>query len=241
MKLGKLKVPVHIITNLNTGEVIDGNYKSSNVVPATHDDISSIEYWDKFGKFVLGTEVGMKDWMSLRDIIRGLVEAKGGVDYSTYVANLTSEEKAVAAKYVPTKIVDALGYLQLATDSGGVEQAKNNIKTYLKNSTDARDTRYGEVVSYAYQRLGKNQGLQVEDTVRQNNLRGKYIERGVLKKSEDTVDGFEDYFKSTDGFVASGLLAKLNDNTYTLIDDGSGQTKAQFVDTCVGIVKDGQY
>ena len=204
-------------------------------------DETTIENVAEYGALLIGRTSGYKDWKSHRDLLRSLIETSGGADYSTYVANLSASEKYIAAYHIPTKIVDNLGYGQLVSDSGSVEEAKNNIKTYLKFSAWARAIRYEEVVSYAYQRLGKNQGLQIEDTVRQNDLKGKFIDRGTLRTSEDSVDGFEDYFLSTDSFTAVGLLAKLNDGTYTLVNDGSGQTNQEFVNVCVAIIKYGIY
>jgi hypothetical protein len=65
MKLGKLKVEVNVITNLTTGEVIDGNYIASDVLSSDYEDISSIENWDKFGDLVIGSAYGMKDWIMM--------------------------------------------------------------------------------------------------------------------------------------------------------------------------------
>lgn len=185
---------------------------------------SHIEDWHRHGGKVIGSVAEFMDWKCLRDIIRDAVEAKGGVDYSTYVANLSAGEKAVAAIYVPTKISDALGFAQLITDSGGAAQAFDNIDHYLAEASKSRSKRYKEVVGYVYKWMGKNQALQAEDDVLVNNLKDKYISRGVLLKSEDSVDGFEDWVQGVDGFVANGLKAKLESSVWTLISGAPSNT-----------------
>lgn len=215
--------------------------QDSYALAGNESEVTDIEACHKYGDLLVGSVYGFMDWMCHRDFVKALIESVGGSDYSTYVAGLNAAEKKIASKYVPTKIVDALGYTQLASDAGGINEAKSAIKEYLALSVQARKIRYNELVSYAYQRLGKNQGLQLEDVIRENNLHEKFKERGVLKKANDSVDGFEDYFLSIEDFTGAGVLALLNDSTYELIDDGSGQSNQEFVDSCIAIIKNGQY
>jgi len=225
-----------------------GNYQNNTVVvvasgldTVTYNDMSNdMEAWDKYSQPYIGKVDNFGDWKCLRDTIKALVEGIAGVDYSTY-ANLTTAQKTIACKYVPTKIIDNIGFAQLVTDSGSVTQAKVNLDNYKVKSKEARTKRYGVLVNYVYQRMGKIYGLQAEDVVRANSLHGKYKERGILKKSEDTVDGFDDYLRANNGFTVDGLQARLNDATYTLINDGSGQTIQQFIDACAAIVETGTY
>ncbi len=217
------------------------DFAGNGAFDATNTDSNALIILDDKGIKLVGSADNWMDWKCVRDQIKIHVENMGGTDYSTYATALTSSQRYIAAKYVPTKIVDNLGLTQLVTDSGSAAQADENISNYLDLSELARTRRYKALASYAYKRIGKSDNLLAEDVIRSNYLINKYVQRGVLKTSIDGVDGIEDYFQSTDSFTVNGMLARLNDLTYSLINDGSGQTKQQFVDACVSIFKNGIY
>lgn len=187
-------------------------------------EITDIILSDKYGELLIGSTYGYMDWKCHRDFMKNLIEDKGEGDYSTYVDNLTNQEKTIAAKYVPTKISGALGFSQLISDSGGVQEAFDNLDNYLELAAKARYSRYKEIVGYVFQWLGKDQALQAEDDVRNHRLKAKYIERGTLKKVEDSVDGFEDWIQALDGFTSNGLKRKLDDAIWTLIAGAPSNT-----------------
>jgi hypothetical protein len=72
MKLGKLNNDnkKRVITNLNTGEVIDDNYTANDVLPSIYDDISSIENWAKYGL------LAVNDYLAVRKEIYNLFVVK---------------------------------------------------------------------------------------------------------------------------------------------------------------------
>ena len=88
MKLGKLKVPFKVKTNLKTGEVTDVNYIAADVLPAEYDDVSSIENWHKFGLFVVN------DYLAVRKEIYEMF-----LDPTKGWANCTVAERDIIISY----------------------------------------------------------------------------------------------------------------------------------------------
>lgn len=200
---------------------------------------SHIEDWHYFGMNKVGSVPNFMDWKCLRDIIRDLVYAKAGTNLANYTANLSAAERKIASIYMPTKIADLLGFAQLATDSGGVTEAFNNLNHYLDRAKMSRELRYIEIVDYVYRWLGKNFALQAEDDVRVNYLKSKYIERGVMYTSLDTVDGFIDWVMSTDNFTNNGLKKKLQLAVWNI--KAGGPDIDTFCDNIKGCAEDGVY
>lgn len=210
-------------------------------IPEGYSLHNHINDWHNYSRIYIGTMSGFMDWKVLRDKIKSIVQEKAGNDLLNYNNNLTLEERKIASVYIPTTIIDALGLVQIVTDLQDINIVKQVIKDYMVLSSQARMQRFTELSFYFYSRMGKNQSLEIEKQLRSAQVDEQYVERGVLKKSIDGVDGLEDYFRSEDSFVNGGILSKLNDNTYTLINDGSGQTNQQFIDKCIDIIDKGKY
>lgn len=237
--------------NVGTGKIADGQPEipvylvqvDSAPEPADYTQIATgsdiITAWHNHALHLVGTAVNFMDWKCLRDQIKSEIQAKAGSDYSNYIANLTAEEKAVAAHYVPTTISDKLGFPQLIADSGGVSQAFDNIDNYLERAEEARYRRYKEIVGYVYRWLGKVQALQAEDQLTKHRLRRKFIKRGVLRKVEDSVDGFADWVQSEEDHTEDGLKKHLEDNVWTLI--AGAPSKSAFCQKIVDCAENGIY
>lgn len=210
----------------NSTDISDTNSNALNVFPG-------------FGQILIGSTFGFNDWMCLRDQVKEHLENITGADYSTW-ASLTDSQKKTGLVYCPTKVVKEKGAAFFGTEcvTAGVNP-NEVIKDYIIQASQAREKRYYELVTYAYQQLVQGDGLKAEDLVRDNNLKSKFIERGVIHTSEDGVDGLDDWIQSSDTFASTGLLAKLNDATYSLIDPGL--TNEQFCNNCSSITNDGQY
>lgn len=215
--------------------------EDNDSVPQGFTQSNTIEDWHNYSIPYIGNFQNFMDWKTLRDIIKSLVQDKAGQDLINYNQNLSIEERIISSIYIPTTIVDNLGLIQLFNDLRNVSLIKERIKSYMTLSSQARRQRFNELVFYFYSRMGKNQSLEIEKLLRSTQVDEQYIQRGVLKKSVDGVNGLEDYFRSEDSFVNGGILSKLNDNTYTLINDGSGQTNQQFIDKCIDIIDKGKY
>ena len=247
MKLLKYDHFDPVTNTIAQGEAVLDAYKvleDSDPDPTDYTDqtglAGEIECWHDHADHLIGEKTNFMDWKCLRDKIKQLVEDKGGADYANYVANCTAAERAIAAIYVPTKIFDNLGAVQLATDSGGAAEASHNIKNYLSLSAEARGTRYDEFVEYAYQALGKSNGLLAEDLCAGDRLDVKYINRGVLLLSQDGVDGLEDWIRSQGSYsgTGEGLYNLIDEGTYTILN---GLTLDDFIDGCIEILDEGKY
>jgi hypothetical protein len=88
MRLGKLKIPVNIKTNLTTGEVTDNNYIALDVLTAEYNDISSIENWHTYGMMVLN------DYLSVRKEIYNIF-----IDPAKLWVNCTNKERDIIIAY----------------------------------------------------------------------------------------------------------------------------------------------
>jgi len=233
-------------TNPDTGDVENlpsANFLISNSLIEGYEDFGSIENWYKYGFSLIGSNFGYRDYQSWRIEIRILVEEIAGVDYSSW-DSLNTLEKIIALRLVPTKIIDARGFDFFAGNVlsliGNGDSIMSIINNYLDRSAEARSLRYDSMVKFAYQYLGKNQGLKAELLARQSFTDMVYIERGVLYKSEDDTDGFGDWILSTIGtsFEATGLKALLSGGTFVL---GGGIDIDTFTSSMIQIVENGMY
>lgn len=244
MLLGKLQG-----YDLVTGQYTDGGGQITNLpknafcveasaLPIDYDDISNLpENWDKYGASCIGSVIGFKDWMSLRAIILPLITAICGVDYANFDL-LTDEQKIIALKYFPTKIIAAQGFTFFATKSGGESSAYLNIDFYLTESEKARQKRYDNYVNFGYQYLGAIQGLKAESLLRASFLDVTYIKRGVLYVQDDGIDGLGNWTISDNGYTTTGLKARINSGEFVL---GGGIPTQTFIDALIGIVANGTY
>lgn len=244
MILGKLKG-----YDIATGQYIDGQGEIVNLpkspfcvvtsnLSSDYDDISSVpEYWDKYGFQYLGSVTGFKDWMSLRAIIRPLITAICGVDYSNWDA-LNSDQKEIILRYAPTKIIDAQGFTFLVTKSGGLQNAYSYLDHYLSKSQEGRSARYDAYMKFGYNYLGTAQGLKAESLLRSLFLDVTYIKRGVLYIADDGIEGLGNWTISDNGFLNNGLKARIQNGEFVL---GGGIDVNTFINTLQGILDNGTY
>lgn len=216
----------------------DYDFNTNNATDLTDTDENRIINFHLHGINCVGRFTNFMDWMCLRTEIQKGIEALGGIDYASY-SGLSSDIRAIGASYLPTKIVDHVGFIQLVTDcSGDIGLAAQKINDYLTCSEHARDRRYSELVNYAYQALGKNDGLAAEDAVINEQLAYKFIKRGVGREAQDTVKGLMDWLDATGSYSLTGLKQLIIDNILTIKNGTPLQT---FIDNCVGIVDEGKY
>lgn len=218
---------------------------SGDVIHPSYTEVTTIEDCDTVGIQCVTLFFGYKDWMCHRDFLRVKIEAIAGVDYSTW-ANLSTEEKQTALKYVPTKIINAQGYAFFVTESGSQEAATAHVNNYLSESFKARNRRYTAAVDFAYQHLGKDNGLKAEEKARLALMFYKFVERGILLASEDGVSGFEDWIQSQDIYATDpdnkGLLRMLNDGDIAILATSPYfGNNTGFCNAMVDIVKNGLY
>lgn len=217
---------------------------SSGALPVDYDDFGILpENWYKYAYELIGSAVGFRDYQSWRIEIRTLIEVIAGADYVNWNI-LTDEQKIIALRIVPTKVIDARGFTffndQVTALIGNGDTTTFIVTNYLDKSTEARSMRYDVLIKFAYQYLGKNQGLRAELLARGTFTDMVYIERGVLYNAEDGIDGFGDWILSNVGttFENTGLKAKINDGTFSL---GGAIPTQTFLDALIGIIENGLY
>lgn len=199
---------------------------------------NAIKAFSNYAYSLVGSAMNFKDYMCLRAEIKSAVQSLAGNDYANY-ATLSADIRDIASIHVPTKILDNVGIVQLITDcAGDVNKATTRLADAMKNNDHARKVRYAEMVNYAYQKLGKTDGLSAEEHVLNENLRYKYVNRGVMRTQEDGLDGLVDWLESVDSYVTDGLKKKIEDGNITIKD---GTTTADFIARCVDIVENGKY
>lgn len=215
--------------------VVDDLYDfvANNATDLTDTDENAILSWHQYGPAHLGQFTEFTDWMVLRDIVKVLVTNIAGLDYSGY-AVMAANVRAAASHYIPTKV----SFPQLITDCGGdVNEAILRVDDYLLKSTEAREVRYAHLVNYVYQCLGTSDALKAEDDVINERLVYKYVERGVGRESIDSVKGLFDWIDAT-GSYPNGLKQMIIDNVVTI---KNGTDLNTFIDSCLAIVRDGNY
>jgi hypothetical protein len=202
----------------------------SDTVPTDYIDVSSIDNFADWGENAIGKTANFMDWKCLRDEIKSRVTAIAGADLSTW-SSLSASEKQHAIKYLPTTVIDQQGYVFYATEGG----TGDHIDAYLDCATKARARRIRKLVKYAYEKLGRADGLQAEDDADVDRLFRKYVQRGVLNTAGEPFEGLEDWLRANTGtaYNTTGLQAKIDDTTYSIKD---ATTTQDFIDSCVDIL-----
>lgn len=247
MLLGKLQG-----YDIATGQYLDAQGEDAllpkdafivaSALPTDYDDISSnMEYWNTFAPALISNSVvGFKDWLCLRAEIKTLIYNIAGSDFVNWDL-LSAEQKIIALKYVPTKIIDAKGSPFFMAQAGGLYEGKAYLDTYQTLASGSRQKRLKTFGDFGYYGLGKEQGLQLERMYQVLALNESYTERGVMYLVEDSVDGIGDWVMGTNGFGASGLKPLLVAGTFNLLA-GFPYTIDQFCDIlATNILENGNY
>jgi hypothetical protein len=210
----------------------------SDIIPVGYSDFSTLpENWTNYTEPLLGTFLGFRDWMSLRAIVLPLITAISGADYSTF-DNLSAEQKLIALKYFPTKIIGAQGFAFFIGKAGSQDAALGYIDEFLKNAAEARAKRYTAYMNFGYQYLGNLQGIKAESYLRELFLDITYIKRGVLYITEDGIEGLGNWTISDNGYAATGLKARIDSGEFVL---GGGIPTTTFISTLQNILDNGIY
>jgi len=184
-------------------------------------------------------QVDFYDWKTLQEIIKAKIEAIAGATYATW-ALLSATEKQIALKYCPTKIIDGQGLVFFATEAGGAVQADEYIRYYIKSASTGRSVRFDKLISYAYNKLGKADGLKAERQLRKDFEKDQFEQFGTLLKAEDGLEGIEDWLLSTATtiYATNGLISRLTNAEFTV--DDPALTDQQFCNNCRDIVRSGK-
>lgn len=206
--------------------------------PDGYEEFSSIEDWANYGDFVLDTHFGLRDYLALRYQIYSRIESICGSDYINW-NNLSQKEKQIALKWSNIRIVNTRGIVFYVTECGGQEIASIYIENHLNKSYEVREDRYYNAFTlFGYQYLGKMQGLKAESYARKDFLDTTYVDRGVVYKSDDGIDGIGDWIQGLNGYSETGLKPRIISGEFVL---GGGISVDTFCNTLVGILDEGLY
>jgi hypothetical protein len=231
----------NIYTNPSTGVIEnlpDTPFKISDTAPVGYESFDSPEYWAQYGIELVGFATGLKEYLSLRREIYTRIEAICGADYMQW-NNLSATQKQVALKWSNIRIANARGLTFYATECGGTTNAQNYISDFLSKSYQAREMRYYTAFTiFGYTYLGKSQGLKAESYSRSSFLDTTYVERGVVFKADDGIDGLGDWILGINGFSVTGLKPRIDNGEFVL---SSGMSSADFCNTLVDIINNGNF
>lgn len=210
----------------------------ANSAPEGYSEFDSAEDWANFGGNAMDSVVGLSDYLSLRSQICARIESICGSDYVNW-DNLSTEQKKVALIWCNIRIVNIKGIVFYATKCGGSATATDYISRHLNQSYIAREERYYTAFTiFGYSYMGKAQGLKAESYARKDFLDTTYIDRGVMFKSEDGIDGLGDWIQGINGYSQTGLKPRITSGEFAL---GGGMSVDTFCNTLIAILDSGTY
>jgi hypothetical protein len=237
MKLGQYNNWIEE-SNRCTGELKEAHLVA-DVLPADYTDISSIENWNKYGRDLIGSAFGFKDWKCLAREIRTLVDEKTDNDLNANWNELNAAEKLIACNYMLSRI-PAVKFGALVTDA---EERMNIALNFDVNNREARGNwlkatgRIQMLRIYLFGKIGSENALKTFYEVVKEGLLELY-EGGIAGTIEDGNPGINDFLLARSGTVyASNGLAGRN---YP-VTDGSGDSLEDVALAMVNITNNGMY
>jgi hypothetical protein len=244
MKLNKVigyNLETFIYTNPGTGQVEPLPYpyfSYEDAPPVNYEVFDAPENWAKYKDMIIGGGV-ISDYLALRYQIYTKIEAICGADYANW-NNLSAEQKIVALIWSNIRIVNARGIAFYAVECASSDLLYTDcIKDYLDQAYKTRDVRYYNAFTiFGYTYMGKEQGLKAENLARKDFLDTIYVERGVMFKSVDDIDGLGDWIQGLSGYAVTGLKPRIIAGEFVLPPEMPVNV---FCDTLVGILDVGIY
>ena len=209
------------------------------MLPADYTDISSIENWDKYGRNLIGSAFGFKDWKCLAREIRLLVEEKTDNDLDANWNELSNEEKLIACNYMLSRVPGAK-FAELVPDA---EERMNIALGFDVNNREARGSwlkatgRIQVLRIYLFSKIGSENALKTfYETVKEGLL--ELYEGGIAGTVEDGNPGINDFLLARSGtvYASNGLSGR----DYP-VTDGSGDTLEDVALAMVNITNNGMY
>ncbi|MDQ3112442.1 MAG: hypothetical protein M3R17_21375 [Bacteroidota bacterium] len=237
MKLGQYNNWIEE-TNRCTGDLKD-SHVVAEVLPADYADISTIENWDKYGRNLIGSAFGFKDWKCLSREIRQLVEEKTDNDLDANWNDLNAAEKMIACNYMLSKVPG----VKLAALVPDAEQRMNIAISFDVNNREARGSwlkatgRVQMLRIFLFSKIGSENALKTfYDVVKEGLL--ELYEGGIVGTMEDGNQGINDFLLARNGtaYSANGFTER----NYP-VTDGSGDTLEDVALAMVNITNYGLY
>lgn len=230
-----------IYTNPVSGQVENLPNVAFTIADSTPDNYDSFDepqHWAKYGSSLINSFFGLKEYLSLRWEIYTRIELICGSDYSNW-NTLSSEQQRIALIWCNVRIINTQGIIFYITKCGNQDIANNYLGTFLGNSYAARKLRYYTAFTiFGYTYLGKTQGLKAEGYARHDFLDTTYLDRGVVFKEDDGIDGLGDWILGINGYSTTGLKPRIIAGEFTL---GGGIDVDTFCNSLIGIIDDGLF
>jgi hypothetical protein len=241
MLLGAYKInnlPVSEIGSYADSE-LNGNspFIVSNTLPPEYQGITSIENFDRYGRGLIGTIYGFRDWKCLQREIKALVLDITNNDIDTNWNNLSEDEKLIASKYILSRIPPQK-FISIVPDPAKRFQIATEFDFNNRQARGSWTSPSGRVQAmriYLFSKVGTVNALEVLYDVVRDGLVELY-EGGIDGTVEDGNIGINDFILSRAGYSADGLTTR----AYPVID-GSGDTLQDVADALIEISMNGMY
>jgi|GEM_PF-5806171 len=243
MILGAYKinnVPVSELDSYNLDD-LNGNpaFVVANTLPGSYENISTIENFHLYGRGLIGSAVGFKDWKCLQREIKALIMTKVSDDIDANWSSLNAAEKLIACNYILSRVPVA----KFAATVPDAAERTNIAIEFDFNNRQARGSwsnitgRIQIMRVLLFGKIGATNALEVFYDVVKDGLLELY-EGGIEGTLEDGNLGINDFLLARSGtFYSSDGLAE---RSYPIID-GSGDTLEDVANALVEISSNGMY
>lgn len=243
MKLGAYKIDKIPVSEIQHISVADLNGKPAFVIaeklPSAYKDITNIENLHTYGRGLIGSAEGFKDWKCLQREIKELVMTKVKNDLKENWNKLSQTEKQVACKYmlgkIPPDVFAAL--VPEAAERAAIAQEYDSNNRQARGSWSGSGGRTQAIKHLLYSKLGTRQAQEVIADMLKEGLFHLY-EGGVEGTEEDGNIGINDFFQARKKtpYATNGLKKRKYQ-----ITDGSSDTVKELADKLSDIITKGTY
>jgi hypothetical protein len=243
MKLGAYKINNTPVSDMQSVNVADLNGKAPYVIaeklPTGYKDITSIENLHTYGRELIGSNYGFKDWKCLQQEVKNLVTDKTKGDLTANWNKLSAKEKLIASKYLLTKITPSA----LTTLVPNAQERQHIAMEYDLHNRKARGNASGgtgriQVARlYLFEKLGAQNAFEVLSDIIVDRL-FEFYESGIEGTEENGRVGINDYLQARKKtpYTTTGLKKR----KYKIID-GSAETLSDVADKLTAILSHGHY
>lgn len=243
MKLGAYKINNIPVSDMQSVNVADLNGKAPYIIaeklPTGYKDITSIENLHTYGRELIGSNYGFKDWKCLQQEIKTFVTDKTKGDLNTNWNKLSAKEKLIACRYLLTKVTPA-ALSALVPDA---QERKQIAMEYDQHNRMARGNASGgtgriQVARlYLFEKLGAQNAFEILSDIIVDRL-FEFYESGIEGTEENGRVGINDYIQARKKtpYSTTGLKKR----KYKVVD-GSGETMNDVADKLTAILTLGQY
>lgn len=243
MKLGAYKInniPVSEMTSVNVSDLKGRQpYIIAEKIPSGYKDISSIENLHLYGKGLIGSTFGFRDWKCLQREIKLLIGEKVKNNLAANWSKLTATEKKIACEYLLGKILpehfNALDFSTAERTRLSVEFDSNNRRARGNSAGDRGRVQAARI--YMFEKLGPKNAFELLTDIVSDRL-FELFEFGIEGTEEDGHLGIIDFIQARKKTPYS--VKGLKKRKYKVVD-GSKDTMTDVADNLTAILCNGQY